>query len=83
MEFVTTVKKGNSCHRGTWSIMANAGEWSPLVIKLGTRCSSFLEPLLRRMGSLRSFGRRRSESVSSRSFPRKLSEFKEEKEDGY
>lgn len=53
MEFVTTVKKGNSCHRGTWNIMANAGEWSPLVIKLGNQVFQLPRAALKKNGQLK------------------------------
>ena len=55
MEFVTTVKKGNSCHRGTWSIMANAGEWSPLVIRLGSQVFQLPRAALKKNGQLKKF----------------------------
>ena len=53
MEFVTTVKNGNGCHRGTWGIMANAGEWSPLVIKLGNQVFQLPRAALKKNGQLK------------------------------
>ena len=53
MKFSTTLKKGNGCHRGTWSIMANAGEWSPLVIKLGDQVFQLPRAALKKNGQLK------------------------------
>ena len=53
MRCVTTLKKGNNCHRGTWSIMENAGEWSPLVIKLGSQVFQLPRAALKKNGQLK------------------------------
>ena len=53
MKFITTIKKGNNCHRGTWSIMANADEWSPLVIKLGSQVFQLPRAALKKNGQLK------------------------------
>lgn len=55
MRCVTTLKKGNNCHRGTWSVMANAGEWSPLVIKLGNQVFQLPRAALKKNGQLKAF----------------------------